>query len=139
MRRIFLLRAFSDFPRSVNIFVLSDTTASGVSYVGLSAGLPGSDISPQLAIVFISWDEFLRGTPETYHSGSQALLHEVLHFLGLYHTFQKPTTYNAPKCTDGDYVDDTPTVSTVRHLNGGRLTVVVLPAGAYGLPQQCGT
>ncbi|EFJ51487.1 hypothetical protein VOLCADRAFT_87841 [Volvox carteri f. nagariensis] len=66
-----------------------------------------------MGFVFISWDEFLRGTPATYYSGSQTLLHEVLHFLGLYHTFQKPMTYNAPKCTDGDYVDDTPTVSTV--------------------------
>ncbi|GLI71787.1 hypothetical protein VaNZ11_017132 [Volvox africanus] len=97
----------SDWPRSINIFVASDS-ASGGSVLGY-AFVPASDVYPNLGFVFLSWDSVTTNgglnSPFYYNYGAVALIHEVFHHLGLQHTFGSST--NAT-CLDDDYVIDTP-------------------------------
>ncbi|KXZ45549.1 hypothetical protein GPECTOR_53g135 [Gonium pectorale] len=96
-----------DWPRSLNVFVTSDSTSGvplGYAYV------PGSDLDPSMGHVYISWDSFsMDGSNSlaSYNDGPNTLLHELFHHLGLQHPFGA-TNGAATTCTDSDYVIDTP-------------------------------
>ncbi|EFJ45786.1 hypothetical protein VOLCADRAFT_93860 [Volvox carteri f. nagariensis] len=99
-----------DYPRSVNIFIAGDATYSG--FLGFAfAG--GSDVDLGRGYVFVSWDSLSMdssNSPTMYHDGSNTLLHELFHHLGLKHTFA-PLDYGSfsTDCYQyDDYVIDTP-------------------------------
>ncbi|GIL80303.1 hypothetical protein Vretimale_19789 [Volvox reticuliferus] len=97
----------SDWPRSINILVASDST-SGDSAVGYVPQTPPSDFDPKQGYVWISWDTVSTSSLNSvvyYNYGAVTLLHEVFHYLGLVHTFGAK---NTGKCSDDDYVIDTP-------------------------------
>ncbi|GLC70166.1 hypothetical protein PLESTF_000933000 [Pleodorina starrii] len=106
----------SDFPRSINVFVVGDSTALLNSPLGY-AWIPGSDVLPVYGFVYMTWDgaspsgfNSLSG----YNDGPNTLLHELFHHLGLGHSFTPPGSSgvaNGPQgcAIDGDYVIDTPT------------------------------
>ncbi|GLI65837.1 hypothetical protein VaNZ11_009467 [Volvox africanus] len=104
----FLIKLITDFPRSINIFVTSDTTSTGSSTVGY-AFAPGSDVDPNTGFIFISWDCVSTSgynSLSQYNYGPTVLVHECFHHLGLEHSFG--TNPNEKTCLDDDYVIDTP-------------------------------
>ncbi|GIL48982.1 hypothetical protein Vafri_5481 [Volvox africanus] len=104
----FMEPVVADWPRSINLFVTSDTTG-GNSILGYSMA-PGSDFHPERGFVFISWDNVASkgfNSPGSYYDGSNTILHEIFHFLGLLHSFGSSMT---DTCNDDDYVIDTPVV-----------------------------
>ncbi|GIL80384.1 hypothetical protein Vretifemale_9487 [Volvox reticuliferus] len=104
----FLMRLITDFPRSINVFVTSDTTSTQIPVVGY-AFAPGSDVDPNAGFVFISWDCVSTSgynSLSQYNYGATVLLHECFHHLGLEHSFG--TSSVDKTCLDDDYVIDTP-------------------------------
>ncbi|GFR51618.1 hypothetical protein Agub_g14044 [Astrephomene gubernaculifera] len=98
-----------DWPRTINVFVASDSTASSSVPLGY-AFVPGSDITPSQGHVFITWDSVSTDGSNSltmYDDGSNTLLHELFHHLGLVHPFG-PGNDEANTCSDDDYVIDTP-------------------------------
>ncbi|GIM14457.1 hypothetical protein Vretimale_17406 [Volvox reticuliferus] len=106
MHNNFMEPAVADWPRSINIFVASDTTG-GNGILGYS-NAPGSDFHPANGFVFVSWDSLASSgfnSPTYYFDGANTLLHEIFHYLGLQHSFGPSST---DSCNDDDYVIDTP-------------------------------
>ncbi|EFJ43196.1 hypothetical protein VOLCADRAFT_106937 [Volvox carteri f. nagariensis] len=104
----FVNRTVSDFPRSINIYVGSDSTAPIHRIMGYSY-YPLSDLQPDNGYMFIAWDQLSvdgANSPAAYNDGAVTILHEAFHALGLWHTFSDAS----PGCTDGDLISDTPTV-----------------------------
>ncbi|GLC40056.1 hypothetical protein PLESTM_000987100 [Pleodorina starrii] len=100
----------SDWPRCINVFIASDSTASSSVPLGY-AFVPGSDLNPSGGHVFMTWDGASPSGSNSlsgYNDGPNTLLHETFHHLGLQHSFG-PTNNNANSCTDDDYIIDTPT------------------------------
>ncbi|GLC49625.1 hypothetical protein PLESTB_000268700 [Pleodorina starrii] len=103
--RSFVDRLAYDWPRSINIFVSADT--SGSSVLGY-AWVPSSDSNPTYGLVYLTWDTVSTSgfnSRSQYDDGSQTLVHEILHHMGLYHTFPDS---GMPCDVDGDYIEDTP-------------------------------
>ncbi|GIM14451.1 hypothetical protein Vretimale_17401 [Volvox reticuliferus] len=99
----------SDWPRSINIFVASDTVSAGSSRTLGFAFTPSSDVQPEAGFVFISWESVSTSgfnSAVYYNYGAATLLHEIFHHLGLQHTFGTSTKMDT--CMDDDYVIDTP-------------------------------
>ncbi|KAG2444051.1 hypothetical protein HYH02_009248 [Chlamydomonas schloesseri] len=101
----------ADFPRSINIFVASDSENPNVP-AGY-AFAPGSDIYPVLGHAFLSWEMLLPAygynNLALYNDAPEALLHELFHHLGLMHPFGPGNDGNSTRtCSDDDYVSDTP-------------------------------
>ncbi|KAG2425457.1 hypothetical protein HXX76_013667 [Chlamydomonas incerta] len=99
-----------DWPRSINVFVASDSLAGTNVPLGY-AYVPGSDLKAVNGHVFITWDTLsVDGSNRLslYNDGPNTLLHELFHHLGLQHPFG-PTNDAANSCNDDDYVVDTPT------------------------------
>ncbi|GIL49148.1 hypothetical protein Vafri_5628 [Volvox africanus] len=104
----FLMKLITDFPRSLNIFVTSDTTSTQNPVVGY-AFAPGSDVDPNTGFIFISWDCVSTSgynSLSQYNYGPTVLVHECFHHLGLEHSFG--TNIIEKTCLDDDYVIDTP-------------------------------
>ncbi|KAG2440670.1 hypothetical protein HYH02_010249 [Chlamydomonas schloesseri] len=98
-----------DWPRSINVFVASDSTAGAGVPLGY-AWVPASDLQPDQGHVFITWDGVsVDGSNQLamYNDGSNTLLHELFHHLGLHHTFNTANS-RGNSCNDDDYVGDTP-------------------------------
>ncbi|KXZ43181.1 hypothetical protein GPECTOR_99g816 [Gonium pectorale] len=109
--------AAADFPRSINVYVASDSTATS-KIVG-SATLPGSDVSPPAGYALLTWDSLTTGTqPETYYDGGVTLVHEPFHFLGLAHTFGPDNDGGGCEAGGDDYVNDTPSTAGARVMSG---------------------
>ncbi|KXZ43414.1 hypothetical protein GPECTOR_91g568 [Gonium pectorale] len=107
----YIAESIADFPRSINLYIVSDTTAPG-SLLGYSF-CPGSDVQPYNGFAFVTWDSFTADNrPETYYKGSVTLVHELHHFLGVDHNFGS-LNFEGGSCrgVDDDYVDDTPITS----------------------------
>ncbi len=70
--------------------------------------------TPVLGLMMVTWDA-LDTSPagynnvERYYSGGATLAHEVVHFLGVEHTFGAVATGANATCSDDDDVSDTPT------------------------------
>ncbi|GFR53081.1 hypothetical protein Agub_g15789, partial [Astrephomene gubernaculifera] len=99
----------ADFPRSINVFVASDSTAASVP-LGY-AWVPGSDVFPEEGYVFMTWDGLSpagSNSAAAYNDGPNTLLHEAFHHLGLKHSFN-PASSGLNGCNFDDYVIDTPT------------------------------
>ncbi|PNW83730.1 hypothetical protein CHLRE_05g240900v5 [Chlamydomonas reinhardtii] len=99
-----------DWPRSINVFVASDSLAGTNVPLGY-AYVPGSDLKAVNGHVFITWDTLSTDGSNKlsiYNDGPNTLLHELFHHLGLQHPFG-PTNDAANSCSDDDYVVDTPT------------------------------
>ena len=76
-------RAAVDFPRTINVFVVSDATAVGVP-LGW-AFVPGSDTEPIYGHIYLSYDTVsLSGSNSLamYNDGATTLWHEAAHHLG---------------------------------------------------------
>eukprot|EP00198_Chlamydomonas_reinhardtii_P008364 XP_001697701.1 predicted protein [Chlamydomonas reinhardtii] len=92
-----------DWPRSINVFVASDSLAGTNVPLGYAYAVNGH--------VFITWDTLSTDGSNKlsiYNDGPNTLLHELFHHLGLQHPFG-PTNDAANSCSDDDYVVDTPT------------------------------
>ncbi|KXZ43413.1 hypothetical protein GPECTOR_91g567 [Gonium pectorale] len=98
--------AVADFPRSINLFIVGDSSAIGG--VAGSAFVPGSDMDPSAGYTFVSWDQVTHATkPEAYFDGPETLLHELFHHLGVSHPFGTRNEAGV-SCDLDDYLDDTP-------------------------------
>ncbi|GFR51617.1 hypothetical protein Agub_g14043 [Astrephomene gubernaculifera] len=103
----YMSKLVADFPRSINVFVASDSTSGvplGYAYV------PGSDLYPEFGHIFVTWDSLSADGSNSlslYNDGPNTLLHEAFHHLGLQHPFGA-TNGASTSCVDGDYVIDTP-------------------------------
>ncbi|GIL49125.1 hypothetical protein Vafri_5600 [Volvox africanus] len=96
----------SDWPRSINIFVASESYM--VSDVLGYAFVPTSDVYPDYGFVFVTWDCVSTSGYNSdilYNYGAVVLMHEIFHHLGLRHTFGSSSVYS---CNNDDYVIDTP-------------------------------
>ncbi|GIL49099.1 hypothetical protein Vafri_5568 [Volvox africanus] len=103
----FISPLLSDWPRSINIFVASE---SYMVYGLLGyAFVPTSDVYPDLGLVFITWDCVSSSgynSDVLYNEGAIVLMHEIFHHLGLGHPFGSSSSDYS--CNDDDYVIDTP-------------------------------
>ncbi|GLC49629.1 hypothetical protein PLESTB_000269100 [Pleodorina starrii] len=110
--RSFVDRLVYDWPRSINIFVSADNSGSSVLGYAL---VPSSDHDPTYGLVYLSWETVSTSgynSRSQYDSGSYTLVHEILHHMGLWHTFMDGYT----TCdVDGDYIEDTPITSKPIH------------------------
>ncbi|EFJ43197.1 hypothetical protein VOLCADRAFT_96665 [Volvox carteri f. nagariensis] len=105
----FVPRTASDFPRSINVYVANDLTLR-IGVMGY-AFVPGSDTLASQGFVFISWDQLAAEGANSlalYNDGSNTLLHELFHHMGLQHPFYRQPSLNLSSCDDGDAVVDTP-------------------------------
>ncbi|KAG2488409.1 hypothetical protein HYH03_013093 [Edaphochlamys debaryana] len=110
--RTFVNKLVADYPRSINVFIVSDSTLQNTVSLGY-AYVPGSDTDPLYGHVFMTWDSLLGdsygyNSLAAYNDGPNTLLHELFHHLGLQHPFG-PTNDEGNSCLDDDYVVDTPT------------------------------
>ncbi|GIL49175.1 hypothetical protein Vafri_5648 [Volvox africanus] len=131
----FMYTSVSDYPRSVNVFIASDSTAGvplGYAYVG------GSDVFPENGHVFVSWDSVSfdgSNSLTLYDDGPNTLLHELFHHFGLDHPFDYSTSITG-QCQDGDYVIDTPAslypISSSRFFSTAQAYCLELFWGQYG-------
>ena len=95
-----------DFPRAINIYVASDTSA-GSPTAGY-AWAPGSYTNPLKGHIFLLWNTVAASgwnSLPAYNGGAVTTWHELAHHLGLQHSFGTNVT---DTCSDGDYVSDTP-------------------------------
>ncbi|GLI65832.1 hypothetical protein VaNZ11_009461, partial [Volvox africanus] len=103
----FISPLLSDWPRSINIFVASE---SYMIYGILGyAFVPTSDVYPDLGFIFMTWDCVSSSgynSDVLYNHGANVLLHEIFHHLGLSHPFGSSSSDYS--CNDDDYVIDTP-------------------------------
>ncbi|KAG2488410.1 hypothetical protein HYH03_013094 [Edaphochlamys debaryana] len=93
-----------DWPRSLNVFVVSESTQLGGT-TGF-AGTPGSDTRATNGFVFLAWDVIsadMLNSPNGNFVGPQTFVHETFHFFGLEHPFSDSYT----SCTQDDYIADT--------------------------------
>ncbi|GIL80393.1 hypothetical protein Vretifemale_9532, partial [Volvox reticuliferus] len=112
----FLASAVADFPRAINVFIVSDTTVMTNYPLGYS-WTPGSDVIPKCGFVFMTWDGLSTSGSNSlalYNDGPNTLLHETFHHLGIKHTFTAAAgsstgANQGSGCVDADYVIDTPT------------------------------
>ncbi|GIL80359.1 hypothetical protein Vretimale_12138 [Volvox reticuliferus] len=131
----FMYTSVWDYPRSVNVFIASDSTVGvplGYAYVG------GSDVFPESGHVFVSWDSISfdgSNSLALYDDGPNTLLHEMFHHFGLDHPFDYSTSASG-QCQDGDYVLDTPAslypISSSRFFSTAQAYCMELFWGQYG-------
>ena len=91
----------------INLFFIEDFSGSGGSgLLGISGGLPGPfGLSSNFNGVLINATANLGGAPGTYaRNTAEIALHEMGHFLGLYHTTER-------RFDPHDIIDDTPEYS----------------------------
>ncbi|KXZ45544.1 hypothetical protein GPECTOR_53g130 [Gonium pectorale] len=94
----------TDFPRSINVFVVSDSTGGAGVALGY-AWVPGSDTAPDSGHVYMTWDGLSTDGSNSlslYNDGPNTLLHELFHHLGIYHTFTG-STGSTNACNNDDY------------------------------------
>ncbi|KXZ47872.1 hypothetical protein GPECTOR_32g485 [Gonium pectorale] len=91
-----------DYPRTVNIYVAGDAPPSDCSGYGWA---PGATDDPMYGHIGFPWATVSTSNQNSrgaYEGGAFALVHEMLHHLGLQHT------YSGVNCSDADATADVP-------------------------------
>ncbi|KAG2425322.1 hypothetical protein HXX76_013737 [Chlamydomonas incerta] len=106
-----VLNGALDHPRSINIFVVgdkADASYAGYGWVPSSA----TDISRgHIALLWSVLDPSQWNGQAGWEYGGKVLWHELMHHLGLYHTFGKGNTGTGCTLASDDGVADTPIVA----------------------------
>lgn len=100
----FFRPAAADFPRSVNFFVIGENGPT--DWVGY-AFAPGDQFDPMWGHIVLTWTTFSTdgiNNRASFEGGAQTLVHELVHHLGMQHTFSEGDT----PCRDTDAIADTP-------------------------------
>ncbi|MEW5307882.1 MAG: hypothetical protein WDW36_010253 [Sanguina aurantia] len=106
--------SIANYPRAINVYV--NGRAGQAQFAGYSSQplLTNSPINGHVSIAMCEFDS-VGGTNNeiNYQDGSQILMHEVGHALGLAHTFYEGTDITAARdnCIDADGVTDTMTTN----------------------------
>ena len=112
----FTMAGYSDEMNAAkNALVIDSSRYLNLYSAGLAGGLLGIATfpynraeSPNIDGVFVLYSSLPNGSLDMYDEGDTAV-HEVGHWLGLYHTFQPSAWFMPGACWGkGDFVDDTP-------------------------------
>ncbi|KXZ54950.1 hypothetical protein GPECTOR_3g119 [Gonium pectorale] len=105
------LQGASDYPRSINIFVAGDRADASYAGYGWVPSSPSDIVTGHVSLLWSVLDVAQWNGRPGWEYGSKVLWHEIMHHLGLYHTFGRGN--KGQGCTAGadDGVPDTPIVA----------------------------
>ncbi|KXZ54230.1 hypothetical protein GPECTOR_5g321 [Gonium pectorale] len=104
-----ILESIQDFPRSINIYVGAEQPLANWAGYGWAPGDVEDPLQGHLGLTWTTVSTDGANNRIMYESGSFALVHEILHHLGMQHTFV--TGNKTADCMDGDAksgITDTP-------------------------------
>ncbi|GIM06258.1 hypothetical protein Vretimale_10616 [Volvox reticuliferus] len=101
-----------DHPRSINVFVAGDRSNASFAGYGWVPSSPSNITSGHVALLWSVVDVNQWNSQAAWEYGAKVMWHEIMHHLGLYHTFGR-SSGNGAVCSAGsdDGIQDTPIVA----------------------------